>query len=92
MNTRIRYQETAPGVLTSRRLFTLDNGTEVKVELNLNEKKFRIIDAVTGFDIATGGNTKNISVLKIQSKKGLTALGVEFGDESRNRGEGTTGR
>ncbi len=86
MNQRIRYQKTRSGILTSRRNFTTSAGQTVSVELNLNDKKYRIVDATTGAEVATGGNTRNVSVLKIQAKKGLVNLGVEFAEETRNRG------
>lgn len=87
MNKRIRYSKTRNGVLVSRRNFTTNTQQTVVVELNTADKKFRIVDATTGVEVSTGGNTRNISVLKIQAKKGLMALGVEFADETRNRGE-----
>jgi len=90
-STRIRYQKMGPGVLRSRRYFKTAAGAEVYVELNLDAKKYRIVDSVSGVELATGGNTRNSSVLKIQSKRGLEGLGVAFTDESRNRGNGTSG-
>lgn len=89
MNQRIRYNKTAAGVLLSRRNFVTGGGREVNVELNLTAKKYRILDSSTGEQVATGGNTRNVSVLKIQAKRGLTELGVAFADETRNR-EGNT--
>lgn len=85
-NKRIRYSKTQPGVLLSRRNFVIANGAEVSVELDLNAKTYRILDASTGAQLASGGNTKNVSVLKIQAKRGLTELGAQFGEETRNRG------
>lgn len=89
VNTRIRYMEVQPGVLQSRRRFITSSGAEVLVELDLNAKKYRILDSVSGTEIATGGNTRNKSVLKIQSKRGLSALGVSFAEEKRDRGQET---
>lgn len=85
-NTRIRYSKVSQGVLKSRRHFVTSTGVEATVELNLATKQYRIVDAVSGFELASGGNTTNLSVLKIQAKKGLVELGVEFADEVRNRG------
>lgn len=85
MNQRIRYNKVRNGVLLSRRNFTTNIGQEVNVELDLNAKKYRILDSVSGELISTGGNTKNVSVLKIQAKRGLTTLGVVFADETRKR-------
>ena len=84
-NTRIRYQETSPGVLTSRRHFTTAAGQEVYVELDMNTKTYRVLDSTTNNQVASGGNTKNQNVLKIQAKRGLTELGVVFTDEIRER-------
>lgn len=86
MNQRIRYNKVRTGVLLSRRNFTTSTGIEVNVELDLNNKKYRILDAVTNDVLGTGGNTKNVSVLKIQAKRGLTEMGVEFAEETRDRG------
>lgn len=85
MNQRIRYNKTRSGVLQSRRNFITSGGQEVTVELDLTAKRYRILDTVSGAEVATGGNTRNVSVLKIQAKRGLTNLGVEFAGESRNR-------
>lgn len=84
-NKRIRYQTVAPGILKSRRMFTTNQGQEVLVQLDLNLKQYQILDSVTGTVVASGGRTRNKSVLKIQSKRALMALGVEFADETRNR-------
>ena len=89
-NTRIRYQTVKPGVLQSRRRFITSTGQEVLVELDVNQKKYRVLDASSGAVVASGGNTRNVSVLKIQSKRGLTELGVSFQDEKRERGNGET--
>lgn len=86
-NQRIRYSRATDGnKLVSRRKYTLPNGSQVSVELDLDAKKYQIKDAVTAQVLAEGGNTTNISVLKIQSKRGLIELGAEFASESRDRG------
>lgn len=85
-NTRIRYNKPTNGVLISRRNFTTSAGATVIVELDLNNKRYRVLDAATKAEVSTGGNTRNISVLKIQAKKGLMDLGVVFEDEVRYRG------
>lgn len=86
-NKRIRYSMSGPGLLRSRRHFTTSAGQEVLVELNLNTKKYRILDSSTQAEVVpNSGNTKNLAVLKIQAKKGLEALGIVFADETRNRG------
>lgn len=82
-NQRIRYSKANQGVMRSRRNFITGQGKEVMVELNLNVKKYRILDSVSGEEVASGGNTRNVSVLKIQAKRGLTDLGVVFQDETR---------
>lgn len=84
-NKRIRYAKTKQGILTSRRNFTTASGSEVIVELDLNNKKYRILDASSLTEVTSGGNTRNTSVLKIQAKKGLMTLGVAFADETRER-------
>lgn len=92
MSTRIRYDENEDGtVLTSRRHFALESGVEVKVELDTVNKKYRVLDAVTQQELATGGDTVNLSVLKIQAKQALTDLGVNFGKEERKRDGASTG-
>lgn len=86
MNQRIRYNKVRNGVLLSRRNFVTGGGREVNVELDLANKKYRILDSVSGEQVLTGGNTRNVSVLKIQAKRGLTELGVAFLEETRERG------
>lgn len=90
-NKRIRYAKVRTGVLLSRRHFLTSSGQEVSVELDLNNKKYRILDSVSSAEVASGGNTKNVSVLKIQAKRGLMGLGVSFTEETRQRGSVTSG-
>lgn len=83
-NTRIRYEKVDDNTLTSRRVFELpiNNGTESIVILDTLNMKFSITD-IDGKVLASGGNTKNLAVLKIQAKNGLRELGYEFGSETR---------
>lgn len=85
MNQRIRYNKVAADKLVSRRTFVTASGTEVVVELNLGQKRYRVLDAANSVEVSTGGNTRNIAVLKIQAKRGLKELGVQFADETRER-------
>ncbi len=85
-NVRIRYNKVSADKLVSRRTFVTGAGNEVVVELNLGQKQYRILDAVTSAELASGGNTRNIAVLKIQGKRALKSLGVEFANEERDRG------
>lgn len=86
MSQRIRYLRVdGNGVLKSRRAFSLADGRQVFVELDTTAKKFTIKDGSSGEVVSSGGNTKNLSVLKIQAKKGLEELGVQFAEEKRNR-------
>lgn len=91
MNQRIRYNKVTDDRLISRRTFSTGSGSEVVVELNLGQKKYRVLDAVTQTEISSGGNTRNVAVLKIQAKRGLKELGVQFADETRDR-EGDSGQ
>jgi hypothetical protein len=87
-NVRIRYGKISPeGIAVSRRVFTTADGRQVKVELDTITKKFRILNATTGEQMAAGGHSVNLSILKIQAKRSLVSLGVFFGDESRDRGQ-----
>lgn len=85
MSQRIRYMKNSAGRLQSVRLFTTGTGQAVSVELDVATKKYRVTDAVSGEEVASGGNTRNLAVLKIQAKKGLSNLGVSFQAEERNR-------
>lgn len=87
--TRIRYVKSGTGVLKSMRNFTTRKGAEVRVELDVINKKFIIVDAIEGNVVADGPHpgTVNIAVLKIKAKKALMKLGVKFGEEVRNRKE-----
>jgi hypothetical protein len=87
VNTRIRYNKPNNGVLRSRRHFTTLAGREVVVELDLNQKKYKVLDSMSGEEVLSGGDTVNPSVLKIQAKQGLMNLGVSFSDETRTRGQ-----
>lgn len=90
MSQRIRYQKVGEGLLESRRNFVTSTGIEVKVLLDLNQKKYSILDSVTGVSMGSGGNTRNSAVLKIQAKQGLSELGVTFTEEKRERAGGST--
>jgi hypothetical protein len=85
-NKRIRYSKVKTGVLLSRRNFTTSSGQTVVVYLDLNTKNYQIVDAETNAVVATGGDTTNSAILKIQAKQGLVRLGVSFTAEARNRG------
>lgn len=87
-NTRIRYKKIGPELLKSVRVFNVE-GMALSVTLNTEEKRYMIVDENAGEEITNGGKTKNLAVLKIQAKKALTELGVNFGEESRNRGTTT---
>jgi len=91
-NVRIRYNKVENGVTISRRMFTTSEGAEVKAELNFNTMKYRILNSQTNEVVAESGDTVNKNVLKIQCKEGLLALGVNFGEENRNRTQGDSGR
>jgi hypothetical protein len=90
-STRIRYQKMKNGMLQSRRMFITGSGQEVMAELDLANKRYRIVDSVSGAEVASGGNTRNLSVLKIQTKRGLTNLGVVFEEEKRDRSGNASG-
>jgi len=81
--TRIRYNEIVDGVCQSKQAYRISTGKEVKVELDFNNFEFRIIDAISGNKLLSGGSTRNKSVLKIQAKRSLEALGVSFAEEVR---------
>ena len=84
--TRIRYKRNG-NVLTSRRVYNLKDNLSVNVVLDLDAMTYALIDANgSGAVIASGGGTKNLSVLKIKAKEGLKNLGFDFNNESRNRG------
>lgn len=85
-NTRIRYINEG-NLLISRRVFEINGGKSVQAVLDLENKKFKILDAVSGEVVSEGGNTKNKSVLKLQTKRALVALGAVFDEEARNRNE-----
>lgn len=85
MSQRIRYIKVDDGTLQSRRNFTITNGTEVVVELNPSTMKYRIVTSATREEVASGGDTINLSVLKIEAKQKLADLGVEFEQENRVR-------
>lgn len=90
MNRRIRYNKVTDDTLVSRRTFSTNTGREVVVELNLGDKKYKVRDATTQEVIVIGGSTTNLAVLKIQAKRGLKQLGVQFGNETRNRNDRDT--
>lgn len=84
MSTRIRYDLNDEGTtLTSRRLFRTGAGVEAKAVIDATSMKFTIVDAVTGDTLASGGDTINLAVAKIQTKEALTELGVRFDEEKR---------
>lgn len=83
MNTRIRYEQDGPW-LVSARVFTA-NGKSYRVKLNIVEMIYQIVDVETGGHPISGGGTKNLAVLKRTAKRALKDLGYNFGEEKRNR-------
>lgn len=87
MSTRIRYKKTNDdGILKSVRDFTNKNGISYYVKLNTVDRTFEI-RYKENQQIVKGGGEKinNLNVLKRTIKKELKSLGVEFGDDVRNR-------
>lgn len=83
MNTRIRYEQDGPWLVSARTFIA--GGVPYKVKLNIVEMIFQLVDAETGDICKNGGNTKNLAVLKRKAKRSLKELGYDFANEKRNR-------
>ena len=90
MSTRIRYKKTNDdGILKSVRDFTNRNGISYYVKLNTNDRTFEIRYKENQQLVKGGGkNINNLNVLKRTIKKELKGLGVEFGEDVRDRSFG----
>lgn len=80
MRLRIRYEYEGP-IGISRQTFNV-KGQDVRVVIHVEEFYFELVNS-QGEALVSGGNTKNIAVLKRQAKRALKKLGYEFGDEDR---------
>lgn len=85
MSKRIRYIKAGDSKLVSLRNFITLAGNTVVVELDTENKKFRVLDAATLAEVSSGGDTKNVAILKQQAKESLVSLGVTFSEEVRIR-------
>lgn len=84
---RIRYRENKealPGVLKSVRFFEdTKNGARYRIEINLNDKTWMVIDDVVDA-ISANGMAKSPHKLKIAAKEALEQLlGESFSKEDR---------
>lgn len=84
MKTRIRYNSDN-NLLISRQTFTGSNYTPYRIVLDKENLSYKIMNAATDEIVTTGGNTKNLTVLKSKAKNALVSLGVEFDTETRDR-------
>ncbi len=84
MSTRIRYikYENDPNMLKSMRNYRTKMG-DAFVLLHTVSMQMNVVHAENGTVLASGGDTKNLAVLKIKAKKALASLGVEFSKEER---------
>lgn len=84
MSTRIRYERTEiPEVLASVRIFRVAN-LSYRVKLNTNALSYSVEDIANCITVAQG-SASTLNQLKIKAKNELLKLGVQFGEESRNR-------
>ena len=90
MAARIRYSRRPDGILQSRKTFIISQGegdnqinAEVFLHIDEEKKKFYLVNSTDLKVLIEGGNTRNNAVLRIQAKKTLLDLGVNFASESR---------
>ena len=83
-STRIRYTKTnQDGLLQSAQKFQHPtNGERYKILLNTNEHQWSVIEDNTDI-IAASGHQKDLHRMKIEVKKALNQLGVNFSNETR---------
>lgn len=83
MAKRIRYEKTnIPNILASVRTYNTGHA-EYRVLLNLNEKKYKIVE-LPHKNIAAEGEAVSLAMLKIRAKRALTQLGYSFDEEGRD--------
>ena len=84
MSVRIRYERTEiPEVVVSVRIFRVNN-LSYRVKLNTSKLEYSVEDIANCSTIAQGA-ASSLNQLKIKAKNELLKLGVQFGEESRNR-------
>jgi hypothetical protein len=86
MSTRIRYSTSELGKALKKSNQVFRAGKKgFYVVLNEDSMHYMIFDAETKEPIASGGNTTNKTVLRLQAKKALEQLGVKFSGENRKK-------
>lgn len=84
MSTRIRYERTEkPEVLVSVRIFRVAN-LSYRVKLDTATLSYSVED-IANCTVVGQGSASSLNQLKIKAKNELLKLGVQFGEESRNR-------
>ncbi len=81
--TRIRYVKNADGLFESVKSFNHQtNGASYKVSLNPENKQWQVIETTTEL-IAASGRNSSLAKMKIEAKKALGQLGIEFTKDAR---------
>lgn len=72
-------------MIKSMRNYRVRNGRDAYVILHTVSMQYNVVDAENGTVFASGGDTKNLAVLKIKAKKALADLGASFSKETREK-------
>lgn len=85
MNQRIRYELLSQDVINSVKTFPHPkDGSVYRIQINKADNRWIIIE--TGCElIAASGCGVNLRRMKLEVKRALLKLGVEFGKETRKR-------
>ena len=82
-STRIRYVKNADGIFESVKSFSHPtSGASFKVSLDPSENQWKIIETTTELVTATGRNS-SLAKMKIEAKKALGQLGIQFDKDER---------
>lgn len=80
---RIRYSKNSSGNLISvKKLYHPTNGARYEVQLDLVERQWLILDDASGM-VAASGHNNSLAMMKIEVKRALAVLGIEFENETR---------
>lgn len=86
-SSRIRYSKLDDNKMKSVKTFNhTTNGARYDVILNVTDSQWLVLDAQSGL-VAASGHQTSLHKMKIEAKKSLAALGIEFSKEQRDTSE-----
>lgn len=86
MFKRIRYSKNGDSLVSIKSFQHDNNGSRYRVTLTSSSKSFSIVDETIDKEVLKGAvlkDSEDLHRLKIEAKKGLISLGIQFADDVR---------